>query len=187
MPTKRSLSGNSGRVGPLWVFLLLCLAVFNIVVTHCWPWSFVYSKLTFNQETRQLLFVLCSVHHFLSSRLSADPHLIVMNIYTANIHLILSTLSTQTLTIRTNIYVTQFSYLSLFFLIMISYTVADIMRKSERAEHFFSCCSVFGAHVLIELDTVALQILSLRLKIILPFSPSHTLCSHIRSFIQTQS
>lgn len=33
---------------------------------------FVFPKLTFNQETSQLLFVLCSVHHFLSSHLSAD-------------------------------------------------------------------------------------------------------------------
>lgn len=54
-------------------------------------WCFVFPKLTFNQETSQLLFVLCSVHHLLSSRLSED--LKRKNcVYTAYSYFILSSL-----------------------------------------------------------------------------------------------
>lgn len=85
-----SISDNSGSVGPLCVSLLFCLGVFNIIVTRHWPRCFVFPKLTFNQETSQLLFVLCSVHHFSSRHLSGDPEqndsaMIYLNIYTYSI------------------------------------------------------------------------------------------------------
>lgn len=37
VPTKGSISGSRGSVGPLCVFLLFCLGVFNIALTRRWP------------------------------------------------------------------------------------------------------------------------------------------------------